>query len=406
MLSLLSFLALLSAGAAAACILAGAALAVRAAGRPRGPEPAAWPAVTCLKPVKGLDPGARENFEAFLALDYPAPLQFLFVVEAEADPAVGVLRELQARDPRVSLVVAGRALAGSQKLHNLARGAPQAAHPVLCVSDSDVRPRPDSLRVLVSELLAGAGPVAAPAAPPPRGAVAAVCAPVYHTGAANLAARAFQAFSNSDLAGVLAVQEAVGRTDTLIGGMYVVRRDALDAVGGYPALGPHICDDGALGMRLARRGYRVRAGGGPVAIHLPRATWREFLSGGHRWWLMARVSAPGRFALSLALMGPAYGTALFAARGWAGRLDAWTVAAGPGLALLHGLAAAWVGARCGPPGLDLRYVWLQPVVDWLEPGFWWAALLWPRIRWRGHCYLVRSNGLAERLEQPPERHSP
>ncbi|MBI5837219.1 MAG: glycosyltransferase [Candidatus Eisenbacteria bacterium] len=411
--------ALSSAAVSALCILAGAACALRR--RARGTEPRAWPGVTCLKPVKGLDPGARENFEALLAQDYPGPLEFQFVVEAEGDAALPLLRELAARDPRVRVVVAGLARAGSQKLHNLAVAAgevlPAAAAgaapggivstaaggapastlppllPLVCSSDSDVRPGPGALRALVRDLLASGA--------------AAMCAPVYYDGARDLASRAFQAFANSDLDGILAVQERIGRADTLIGGMYVLGAARLAAAGGYASLGPHISDDGALGMRLARLGGRVLQGGEAVRMYLPRARWREFLSAGHRWWLMMRVAAPGRFLLAVLLLGPAYGMGLFVltcaaqpAAAWTPSRDPWAWLAGPGLALLHVGTTALVGRRCGPPGLRLGYAWLRPLVDAASVPMWWAALVWPRIRWRGHRYVVRANGFAERLEDP------
>ena len=40
---------------------------------------------------------------------------------------------------------------------------------------------------------------------------------------------------------------------------------------------------------------------------------------------------------------------------------------------------------------------VRPAVDGLGFLLWWAALLWPRITWRGHRYLVAADGTARRL---------
>ncbi len=373
----------LASAVTALCIFTGAVLA--ALRRPLGRPLPDYPAVTLIKPVKDLDPGARENFEAFLRQDYPGPLEFLFVVESDSDPAHALLLEICSGDPagRARLLVAGIAPRGSQKLHNLAFAESHASHPILCVSDSDVRPAGETLRLLVEEL--------------ETTGCAAVCATVFYVEARSPGARALQAFANTDLAGILAVQERLGRYDTLIGGMHVLRRAALHAVGGYASLAGHISDDGALGMRLFGRGLRVLGSPVPAPMIHPRASLGEFLEIGHRWWLMMRVSAPRRFLLGPVLAAPLYGMLLFAfetVHGGAGPL-AWF--SGPGLCGLHVVSAAFVGRVRGPRGMGLGYAWLRPVVDAAGVFFWMAALVWPVIRWRGHRYRVAPDGQAVRI---------
>lgn len=365
------------------CVLSGAAFA--ALRRPLGRPLSSYPPVTLIKPVKDQDPGAAENFQAFLRQDYPGPIEVLFVIESESDPAHALLAGICGADPggRARLLVAGLASRGSQKLHNLAYAEARAAHGILCVSDSDVRPGTGALRMLVEELeTTGA---------------AAVCATVFYVAPRSLGARLLQALANTDLAGILAVQERLGRYDTLIGGMHVLRRQALHGVGGYAALAGHISDDGALGMRLSRMGYRVLGSPVPVPMIHPTATVREFLEIGHRWWLMMRVSAPRRFLLGPVLAAPLYGMLLFAGEAAHGSVGMPAWLAGPGLCLLRAATGGFVGRIRGPRGMGLRYVWLRPLVDAAGLFFWVFAVAWPVIRWRGHRYRVAPNGQAARI---------
>jgi hypothetical protein len=59
---------------------------------PALPGGATWPPVSVVMPVKGCRPHSRSNRSSHLGLSYPGPLEFIFVVESEEDPA---FRELQ-----------------------------------------------------------------------------------------------------------------------------------------------------------------------------------------------------------------------------------------------------------------------------------------------------------------------
>ncbi|EFJ40451.1 hypothetical protein VOLCADRAFT_119967 [Volvox carteri f. nagariensis] len=115
-----------------------------------------------VMPVKGCRPHSLDNWESHLGLMYDGPLEFVFVVESEEDPAAAperapnVSRSAQGRDVR--LVVAGLASSCSQKVHNLCAGIescdPRVARDggyIMCLDD-DVALHPGSLAELVSEL--------------------------------------------------------------------------------------------------------------------------------------------------------------------------------------------------------------------------------------------------------------
>ena len=124
-----------------------------------------WPGVSVVLPVKGTRPHSLSNWRSQLASRYPGPLQFVFVVESEQDPACEALRGLlaeRAREheqrrrqaaasadpdadaallpplPPARVVVAGLSTGRSQKIHNLLAGVASATRAVAVATAGEV----------------------------------------------------------------------------------------------------------------------------------------------------------------------------------------------------------------------------------------------------------------------------
>ncbi len=154
--------------AGAGCLY-GLAAAVFVARYGRRPVPvlaagAERPAVTVLKPLCGMEPNLYENLETVLRQAYAGPVQVVFGVQNAADPAIGVVRALQAAYPeaRIDLVIDARQHGSNRKVSNLINMSELIAHPVIVLADSDMVVAPDYIERIVAEL-AQPGSPASPA---------------------------------------------------------------------------------------------------------------------------------------------------------------------------------------------------------------------------------------------------
>src|SRR5580704_13763329 len=118
-----------------------------------GPDGLFAPAVSILKPFRGIDPDAWENLASFCRLDYP-DYEIVFCVDPDDEAVLAVLAKLTSDFAacRIRVLYGSGRVATNDKVAKLACLVDDAAHEVVVISDSDVRVRPDYLRRIVAPL--------------------------------------------------------------------------------------------------------------------------------------------------------------------------------------------------------------------------------------------------------------
>jgi ceramide glucosyltransferase len=108
------------------------------------------PPASIIKPVRGVDHEAYENFASFCRLDYPE-YEIVFGVTDKDDPIIPVIEKLRVDFPRrtIRLITNVPHLGTNEKINNLCQLAQKAKYDLLVMSDSDVRVEPDYLKAVV-----------------------------------------------------------------------------------------------------------------------------------------------------------------------------------------------------------------------------------------------------------------
>lgn len=338
------------------------------------------PPVTIIKPVKGLDADAYENFASFCRQDYPE-FQLIFALASASDPVLPVIRRLQADFPRSApeIVISGVGHGANGKVGNLINAFASARHDIIVITDSDVRVGPGYLRATI-----------APFAEPKVGLVT----NLYRSAGGGLAA-AVEAlgFTTEMIPNVLAARQLEGLSFAL-GASMACRRAALLQIGGFPALVEYLADDYQLGNRIARAGWQLELSPEFVECHSRGETLRQVLSRQLRWCRTMRVSRPGGYLLS-GLTQPFWGVvALLLSAGMsAGALSATAL-----LFLCRAMASLQFSRRYVRDNLLPRYLWLLPLRDALYSVCWGLSFLGRSISWRGESFRLEPGGRMSRLD--------
>lgn len=329
------------------------------------------PPITILKPLRGLDPGAYENFASFCRQDYPE-FEILFAVNDAKDPAVPVVQKLIEDFPQrsIRLIVVSERLGPNTKVSNLCRLAREARHELLIITDSDVRVEPGYLQsVAVLFRNPGVGGVTA-----------------LYRGRDNFefVAALDCVGSSAAFCGAALVARELEGLKFMMGSTMATTKAILAEIGGFEGMVELHSDDYELGRRIAARGYRIELLPEPVWMAFPSETLGAYLRHELRWSIGIRNIRPGGhfgmlfthglpWAIAAALVAPS------AAAG-AGYLSAYFVLR---------FAMAWVVGVWGlrDPVLRRRF-WLLPVRDLLSFFVWLASFGMNRIEWRGSSFTL------------------
>ncbi len=332
--------------------------------------PSAWPGVTVLKPVKGLDPDLEENLRSVFRQDYPHFEVILGARDAH-DPALAVARKVAAEFPHIpSRVVAdGREVGPNPKVANLANLLPFASHEVLLISDSNVFLHPQTLRNMVTHL--------------EQEGVGLVSSPIRGTQATSFGGSCDALLLNTFVMGGTAAMHRLFSGVCVVGKSMMLRRSTLDAMGGFPYLARFLAEDQVCGQEVAAQGLSVELATLPVHNVTGGASLVQVASRYLRWAKIRRRMAPWGFLgepllfpLAVASVGFALDPGTVSAAVWAGAFVAQLV--------LSGWALRVVGERESWPRLSACVL----VAEHLAVITWFLAWLQRTVSWRGRSFSL------------------
>lgn len=368
-------------------------LGLRIGPRPRGLK--RYPSITVIRPIKGMDTGLEHNVRAALDHGYPGHVETFFVFDTREEPAVTVVQRVldeRARDdnPRSSV----RILYSGEppkhrtgKLHAMIHGAKRAGGELIAFADSDTRPDPHTLAVLVETLFQrqdnGSAFVPVSVVMPPK--------TFGDAGYALLLNALYSPFAAKS------ARRREGTLPFIMGQMMVFKRGTLKAIGGLESAEGQLVDDMYLGKLVAEAGLRNAVAPDRLSIVEQGIGFDEFWKHFIRWIAFSRSGLPSKeLKLGPWLVGVVFWLGALGASGAAflgAQLAAWALSTVPICVtlMLLGLNRAAGGARLSFRGLAMGlFVFLVGPLVYLK------VLLGRTVSWRGRSYALGRDARLER----------
>jgi ceramide glucosyltransferase len=334
------------------------------------------PPVSNLKPIRGLDAEAYENFASYCNQDYP-DYELLFGIGDGDEAVLDVIERLKRDFPerRIRVVRVSGHTAPNDKVVKLARLVSEAQNEVLAINDSDVRVRPDYLRSVV-----------APLRDPKVGAVTCLYVSTHeHTFLQKLQSIGMMC---DFYPGILVARQLDG-VKFAFGQTIVTTRKHLAEFGGYSAIENRPADDLLVGRLIAEQGFEVELLPYAVETVADFRSLPEFFFKRLRWMTVMRHMRPWGHVGLVFTQGLA-----------------WSVAA----VALHPTLLAALLYLGGYLATRIAMTWLIGVWGMKQKGIWkkmmlvplwdaWALLIWllsfgrRSIRWRDIDYRIREGML-------------
>lgn len=341
-----------------------------------GAEKKVFP-ISILKPLKGLDPGIRENLESFFNLDYPS-FELLFSVADADDSVIPVVRELIQRHAGVParLIVGDVKIGFNPKINNLIQSYEQAKHDWMLISDANTRVPSDYLRRLATYLGDDVGVAS--------GVVGGFEAD-------GIGGHVEAAFLNTFLARGTIAAFYVGRP-IVIGKSMIFRRSMAETFGGMRMLARYLAEDYMMGEMMGKLGLKVILMRAPVRQYVGQCSLKTFWSRHVRWGRLRKAHAPLAFALE-----PFGGVVI------SGILGAYAFVMLlhlPALFFLLGHVGIWGGCDLLMMKRLVGKITPSSVFGWflreaLAFPLWFCTSLGSTVMWQGHRLKLRYGGTLE-----------
>ncbi|HKA19399.1 MAG TPA: glycosyltransferase [Blastocatellia bacterium] len=326
------------------------------------------PIVSILKPLSGSEDELEQNLASFTDLR-GVDHEVILSVSSLGDLSVPAIDAVQGRFPNAPFIrlIGGitPGLVANLKVERLLAAQRIARGEILFISDSNVRVSPEDIERTVRLF--------------DDPTVGCVSNPFTGLGASTLGSTIESLYLLVYVIPGCVFAQTCGRV-CVVGKSMAIRREVLDAIGGFESFSHVLAEDQAIGLAVKQAGYRVVLAPTIVRNVSIKRTLREALARQIRWNKI-RYSFSRRIYAAEFLANPFPVAALASIAAIAFRGEITSVVLPAGAMLIRFIQAAVLN-RTAAAGISVRRLMLMPIQDVLQFIVQWAPLFSSEVRWR------------------------
>lgn len=344
--------------------------------------PASFPSITILKPLKGADNFTEDCLRSWLDQVYNGKLQFIFIVDSADDPSAKICEKLAKERPGLDvLILVNKMKHGSNsKISKLVTVEKEIKYDIVVVSDADVKAS--------SDLLSSSAGLFS------NQEIGLVCSFYYLANPENFAMKLEAVAINSDFWSQVLQARSIKPMNFALGAVMMIRRTALEKIGGFKSVVNKLADDYWLGRLISESGWKVEVSPMPVALYHQKSDLADVLSHQLRWARTIRVCEPVPYFFSVISNSTLWATLYFAT---ASNSMTALLILGVILAMRTAFAVILSSKLVNKPPKIWNFC--IPVIKDLAQAIIWAlAFCGNRVKWRGKTYKVFKDGSMEEIK--------
>jgi ceramide glucosyltransferase len=333
----------------------------------------AFPPISILKPLSGLDDNLFDNLESFCHQDYPK-YEILCSIQDPNDPAYRVAEKVKKKFPEkeISILVERCNEGLNPKVNNMLPAYRQSRYPYILISDSNVMVERDYLRKTIQ-----------PMRDPKVGLVTHL---IKGVGAKTIGSLFENLHLNSFILGNVCFLKKFLHIPCVVGKSMLMRRCDLEAIGGLRAFKDVLAEDHFIGEKIRERGQQVI-----LSSHMIRNVneyWglKRFLNRHLRWGKMRWKILGYKYVIELIGNPVLVSSSSLLFEGLSQR--ALTLIAS--VSLVKGMGDFYIGEKINAQLHPSAYL-LSPLKDLLMGLVWIISIANDTVIWRGKRYLIGEN---------------
>ncbi|MBF0554509.1 MAG: glycosyltransferase [Nitrospirae bacterium] len=340
-----------------------------------------FPAISILKPLKGLEDCLFDNLESFCNLDYPV-YEVIFTLQDQNDPAYKVARKIKDKyhSKDISIVIEHCDAGLNPKVNNLIPAYKIAKYGLILISDSNVRVEKDYLSDISHHM-----------DDPSVGLVSNI---IRGVSSRSFGAAMENLHLNSFVAGSVCVLDKYLDMPCVVGKSMLMPKDTLEAIGGFTSVKDFLAEDYIIGQRIHALGKKVILSNHLINNVNEYWSLRRFINRHTRWgklrWQIGGAKYLSELFTNAVFM--AFILMLIMPVSTASVLFAAAVSS---LKIAHDM---YIGTRLRAGMSPLLYL-LSPVKDLIIGFIWFVPIFSNTVNWRGNRYII---GKGSALSPMPE----